>query len=190
MRQTLLALFATFAAEPTTDLVRGYVLGLGDLSQDQIKEAVFRAIRECHHLPKPSELRRLAGEDNNPETLAIAAWSDVLKAVPLGPWKHVAFQDVLINGTIRLLGGWPTFIERFSSADDEKWLRQDFIKAYKSLAGRGAGGELCLPLAGLSEKEVVNGSLQAPIPYRIGCSRIVGKAIAAGGGERNAGALE
>lgn len=169
IQRSLLALFATFGSEPTADLIRGYVIGIGDLSPEKIQEAVFRAIRECEHLPRPAELRRLAGECNDPEALAVAAWGDVLRAVPLGAWKSISFDDVTINAAIRNLGGWPNVIERFAGAEDEKWLRIEFVRTYKSLASRGIDGDACRPLPGLSEKQVAGGRIVDPAPVLIGC---------------------
>lgn len=180
--KALRALFATFGAEASADLLRGYVIGLGDLEAEQVRSAVFRAIRECDRLPRPAELRKLAGEVNDPEALAIAAWGDVLKAVPLGAWKSVSFDDVTINATIRNLGGWPTVIERFAGAEDEKWLRIEFVRTYKAMAARGVDGDACRPLPGRSEKQVAGGRIVDPIPVLIGCedSRAKISQVAAG----------
>lgn len=169
MQRSLGALFATFGAEPTKELLDGYVIGIGDLSPHILQEAVFRAIRECDRLPRPAELRRLAGEDSSPESMAIAAWGDVLRAVPLGPWKAIDFEDHLINATIRHLGGWPAVVERFAGTDEEKWLRIEFDRTYKTLAARGVNGEACRPLQGLSEKQVCGGQIVDPVPQRIEC---------------------
>jgi len=170
MQQTLGALFATFRTEPTKELLDGYVIGIGDLSAECLQWAVARAIRECLHLPRPAELRKLAGENNGPESWAIAAWDDVLRAVSsIGPWKAIDFEDHLINATIRHLGGWPAVVERFAGTDEEKWLRIEFERTYKNYAASGVDGETCRPLQGLSEKQVRSGQLVDPVPQRIEC---------------------
>jgi hypothetical protein len=169
--QSLKALFGAFAAEPTDDVLRGYVLGVGDLEPEKLQAAVFKAIRECEHLPRPVELRKFAGEHSTEDGLAIAAWGDVQRAVSLGPWKAVDFADCRINAVLRLLGGWPAVVERFACAEEEKWLRIEFVKTYQAIGNR-IGSEQCRPLMGLSEKQVVNGNIVDPVPVRIGCDPI------------------
>jgi hypothetical protein len=166
--QSLRALFGAFAAEATDDVLRGYAIGVGDMEPESLRIAVVTAIRECEFLPKPVQLRKFAGQAVSAESLAIAAWGDVLRAVPLGPWKAVDFADKRINATLRLLGGWPAIIERFAGAEDEKWLRLEFVKVYQSLGG-SVGDEQSRPLMGLSEKQVINGELCDPKPIAIGC---------------------
>lgn len=169
--ESLRALFGAFQVEATDDAIRGYVLGVGDIEPEKLQAAVFAAIRECDFLPKPVQLRKLAGEHVSGEGLAIAAWGDVLRAIPLGPWKAIDFADCRINGTVRVLGGWPAVVERFAGADEEKWLRIEFMKTYQAIGNR-IGTEQCRPLMGLSEKQVVNGSLVDPIPVVIGCDSV------------------
>ncbi len=160
-------LFANFAAEADEDQIRCYVLGLADLGEEAFNSAILRAIRELKFLPKVAELRELAGEKRDGESRAIAAWSDVLQAVRLGPYKHVSFEDRLCNAAIRNLGGWPKFHERY--CNDEKWVRLDFIKTYKSFVSSGVNGEVCQPLPGLSEVESVGGVVREPVPRLIAC---------------------
>jgi hypothetical protein len=151
-------------------MLRGYALGVGDIEPDKLQVAVMTAIRECEFLPKPVQLRKFAGEHVTAEGLAIAAWGDVLRAIPLGSWKAVDFADQRINATIRLLGGWPTVVDRFSGADDEKWLRIEFVKTYQAIGNR-ISEEQCRPLMGLSEKQVIAGKISDPVPVVIGCDK-------------------
>lgn len=169
--QSLKALFGAFQVEATDDTIRGYVLGVGDIEPEKLQAAVFAAIRECDFLPKPVQLRKLAGEHVSGEGLAISAWGDVLRAVPLGPWKAVDFADCRINATVRILGGWPAVVERFAGAEDEKWLRLEFLKTYQAIGNR-IGTEQCKPLMGLSEKQVVNGEIVDPVPVVIRCEAV------------------
>src|SRR6056297_880182 len=75
MARTLRSLFGAFATDATDDMVRGYVLGVGDIAPEKLQIAVARAIRECERLPRPVELRRLSGERTGDDR-AIAAWAD------------------------------------------------------------------------------------------------------------------
>lgn len=161
------SLAMAFDREATEVLYDAYWLGLGDLSIEQIRSAVALAIRECQNFPKPVELRRLCGAHIDADARAIAAWGDVQTALPLGSWKHVDFEDKLINATIRNLGGWPGFVGRFTDAEAEKWLRLEFIKTYNSFANSGVSGEAVAPLPGLSQATASGGMLRTPIPKLI-----------------------
>ena len=163
------ALFASFGQDATQAIMQGYWLGLNDLELTQVQQSVAIALKRCKFLPKPAELRDLLGLNVSEDDRAVAAWGDVLKAVRLGPYKHVDFQDKLCNAVIRNLGGWVTFLERFSDAESEKWLRIDFVKCYKAFAKSGVNGELIQALPGLAEREVVNGQLCLPVPRIVPC---------------------
>lgn len=162
------AMCETFGVQATKPILRGYWLGLVDLSIEDVRLAVAVSLRSSTSLPKPVDLRRYVGEQTA-EQRAIDAWGDALKAVAHGPYRHVDFGDRMINATIRSLGGWPSFCERFSGSDAEKWLRLDFVKTYQALAGRNVDGEACAPLPGLSQAEAVAGCMAAPAPRRIPC---------------------
>lgn len=161
------AMLETFGQEATKARLLGYWLGMRDLELGQVEEAVGRSLQTATRLPAPAELRELvlggSGQDR-----AMAAWGDVLKAIAEGPYRHVDFEDKLINAAIRLLGGWPSFLGRFEEAESEKWARLDFVKMYGSLVSSGVNGDACRPLAGLSVAEA-SGGIHEPVPRRIGC---------------------
>jgi len=145
-----------------------YTSGLEGLSDEDVLRASKLALQRCKFFPSPVELRELAGEASQ-DQLAVHAWQDVQRAIPHGSWKHIDFQDVVINATVRAMGGWPQFVGRFSDAENEKWARIEFLKLYKSMVGTLLSPESSAPLAGLSEATSVNGELVDPIPVRIGC---------------------
>jgi Domain of unknown function (DUF6475) len=161
------AMFETFGVQSTQPILYGYWLGLNDLSLEQVQLAVASAIRTCNHVPKPAELRELAG-CNNSETMSLSAWDDVLNAVSYGPYRHVDFEDKAINAVVRSMGGWPNFVSRFTDAESEKWVRLEFIRCYKVLASRGLSDEAMAPLAGISQFEF-NSPERKPMPIRIAC---------------------
>lgn len=169
IEQAMRALFATFNVEANANLLRGYLMGVADLSAQDIQVAIARAICECTFLPKPVELRKLTGSYIDHETRAQNAWNDVQRALPLGSYKHVDFQDKLCNAVIRNLGGWVAFVSRFTDAESEKWTRLEFVKTYKSFASSSVSGDMLEPLAGLSEASVRNGVVSKPVPVRIAC---------------------
>lgn len=166
------AMCLTMQMEASADMIRGYWLALSDLKLEDVQKAVVKAMRTStsnKKLPFPADLRVLAGAEVSPDQKGLFAWNDVLKALPLGPYKHVDFEDRVINACIRSMGGWPNFLSRFGSSDEEKWVRIEFLKSYKGFVEAGCNGDICRPLAGLGQKEVVNGKLSAPVPRRIGC---------------------
>lgn len=178
-RDCIGAMFKTFGAEVTEAAFDGYLMGLADVPLDQLRRAVVRGIRESATLPRPYDLRRLAGFGDSAEELALAAWNDVQKALGYGPYKTVDFDDKLCNAVIRLMGGWPSFCSRFSGAEDEKWVRQEFFRVYRSMSGSGVSIEAIKPLPGISQAEVVDGKLSDPVPRRIPCDVVrAGKTIA------------
>lgn len=145
-----------------------YSLALADLTADQMQTAVMRAIREVPRMPKPAELRELAGVTVDSDTKAVDAWGDVLKAIPKGSYVWPDFADQRINAVIRNLGGWPNFLSRLDGAEGEKWARHEFLKTYAA-TGETLSPEACRPLQGLGEKRCVGGRLVDPI-VRIECS--------------------
>lgn len=164
------ALFESYGQEATSPRLLGYWMGLGDLVLDDVKKAVTKAIRASERLPTPVELRRFAGE-LAPEDRAQAAWGDVLRAIPCGPYKHVDFEDSVINAAIRMLGGWPTFVSRFSGAESEKWARLEFLKTYQSLADYGVTGEAAAALPGLAEVQCFGGKVIPYQPIPVSCDQ-------------------
>ena len=168
-RTTIAALHKAFGVEATEASYDGYLMGLADLTIEELRRAVLLAIRERSVLPKPYDLRKLIGKSSSSEDRAVAAWNDVQRALRHGAYKTIDFQDKVCNAVIRNLGGWPNFCSRFSGAEEEKWVRQEFLKAYQSFAASGISTELAAPVPGLSEVEVVNGQIVDPVPRVIHC---------------------
>lgn len=167
--KAIAALAMAFDREASDVLYDAYWLGLGDLSIEQIQRSVATAIRELDHFPKPVELRKLAGAYVDGDSRAMSAWSDVQRAIGLGPYKHIDFADRLINATVRNLGGWPSFLSRFANAESEKWARLEFCRTYSAFAKLGVSGELLAPLPGLSQQTARGGVLMLPVPVRVDC---------------------
>ncbi len=160
------AMLETFGVEATDPILHGYWLGLEDLALDQVKLAVANAIRSRKTVPKPVELRELAGLITDPNAIAQLAFSKAMDAISShGPYKTVSFQDRTINAVIRSMGGWPNFCARFTDAESEKWVRIDFIRGYTNYANRPVSEEATAPLIGISE--VTNN--QPATPKLIGC---------------------
>ena len=142
-----------------------YEIGLGDLPDKQVEIGAAMAIRECRYMPTVKELRELASGVRDADRPALA-WDAVLK-VQFNPYWHMDFDDPVVNATIRNLGGWPSFVARFTDAEAEKWARKDFVETYARLLSSGVNGDACRPLPGLSQVQVVGGEKVDPIPKRI-----------------------
>lgn len=154
-----------------------YFQALQDLPIDEVGRAVGRCAQFCKFMPKPADIRERC--EGTAEDQAAIAWNDVLRAQPLGSYRHVSFDDTRINAAIRMLGGWPTMFERCATAESEKFYRLDFIKAYKTLAQRQLSDEAIAPLPGISECSVdmVNGVAKRipPRVHKIKCAAPTGE---------------
>jgi|LakMenEpi03Aug12_release.lakeMendotaPanAssembly.Ray.scaffolds.fasta_scaffold88732_4 hypothetical protein len=151
LEQGLEMLGEVFARDLTDNLLLGYFFALKDLSIEQIRKAIFRALQESKSFPTPASLIELSGYATLPRR-AMIAWGDALKAVSRhGCYRNVDFADKIINAVIRELGGWLTFITLFTSAREEEFLRMKFVKIYEHLSGfLDTSSPLCDFLPGMS----------------------------------------
>jgi len=161
------ALAELFNRQLSPATLKLYVSALEGLSIEVITDALEAAAATCEFFPLPFVIRKMAGVVSDDDQ-AVGAWAEVLDTVGIGSWSWVDFADGTINATIRNLGGWPTFVSRFTDAASEKWVRQEFLKTYVSLRNSGT---VAGPLAGLSEKEASGGTVRDPVPVRIGTDR-------------------
>ncbi len=168
-REELVSTMLSAYGKPTTGpLVAAYSMGLADLPTEALQLAVVHLLRTSKFLPRVCEIREaINGSDDE---RAVASWLVAMQTVSrLGPYRHIDFQDRFINGAIRLLGGWPQFCARFTSAEAEKWLRKEFLATYSMISARGYAGESCKALPGLSDAEVIDGEQAAPVPRLVSC---------------------
>lgn len=155
-----------FRVKATDTLATAWLWGLAGLTIKQIHVAAAAAIRTKKFFPSVAELRELTGE-TTPDQAAELAWIEFLDASKLGPYRHVDFQDRAINATVRSLGGWVNALGRFSGADEERFLKRDFIAAYKIWSARDCSGDSGAPLQGLSEGIMRHGKFIPAAPMRI-----------------------
>jgi hypothetical protein len=155
-------LFVCLGKEANELVYKAYWIGLQDLSIEQVKQATGLAMRNCKFVPKPIELREMV--EGTKQDAAELAWIELQQAIPLGPYKHIDFCDGVINATVRSLGGWPSFLSRFTSADEEKWARKDFMQTYQRLSATALSDEAMAYLPGITEMK--------PMPVRIASNRI------------------
>lgn len=152
------SLGVVYGKEITDELLAVYFQVLKDIPIWRLKAIAAAHVACCRFWPTPSELRGA-----NPSADAVRAWDAANSAIHHhGMYRHVDFEDQVVNATIRHLGGWPTFCAR--DPKDETWTRKEFIQVYKSLANSGLTEEQSQPLAGISEANEVkreNGKIQA-----------------------------
>jgi hypothetical protein len=141
-----------FNRQVTEHTFEAYFVGLEGLSVPQIEAGVSRALRECSFMPPAAELRKLAGELTGADR-AVKAWGAFEAAVmEHGGYRTVDFDDVVINATVRNLGGWE-FVCDMSVREFENFLREKFLKAYVSFYMAGVGEEEAAPLRGTFDRE-------------------------------------
>ena len=161
------ALFAAFGQECTEASLNGYWIGLSDLEIRDVQKSVAVAIRTTKFVAKPFELREMTGTVVSEESRSQMAWLDVQRALKVGAYKSIDFDDKLCNAAIRSLGGWPNFVARFVSAKEEEFARHAFLKSYRNLAASSVSGDACKPLPGLSQVTIIAGCVSGPV--RIEC---------------------
>lgn len=133
----------------TDDMLAVYFECLRDIPIWRLKAIAASHVACNRFWPTPSELRGV-----NPSADAVRAWDTANAAIHIhGMYRHVDFDDSVVNATIRHLGGWPEFCAR--DPKDETWTRKEFIQTYKSLAASGLTAEQAAPLAGISEANQV-----------------------------------
>lgn len=112
---------------------RAYWMALDDLPIEAIERAVRSALRSARFFPRPVELREACG-DIPPAGRAAIAFEAVRRAIrEQGAYRSVAFDDPLVNATVRNLGGWPRLCGQTKDELD-KWTRKDFERVYAALA--------------------------------------------------------
>ncbi len=161
--ESLAILFEAFRATASEVTFKAYLAALNDLQPETVECAVFGAIKTCKYCPTAGELRELCGQTGLADRPSVA-WEAVLKAIPLGGWKTIQFDDPTTNAVIRNLGGWPTFLEEFRDAEGERWARKRFIDTYRSLMRTRLSDEAYAPLPGLGQAEVRGGQVVKPAP--------------------------
>jgi hypothetical protein len=160
----------TFDKEASDAMISAYWMALSDCNIHDIEQSVQQAMRKCDFMPKPAEIRKFIGGGTD-EDVAIAAWLDVVQAMPLGAYKSICFRDPIINATIRSLGGWPALFDKCGSSQDESFYRHAFLKTYASLANSRLSGESTMSLSGIAEITVVDKQVVPVKPLFIGAVR-------------------
>jgi len=150
----VLALCEAFGRKASPATFEAYRIGLEAIDDQGLARALAAALRTCHYMPSPAELRELSGE-LQPAARAIKAWEAFRSAhARCGYRKSVNFDDTLINATIRNLGGWEAVCLRYEAESaSETWLRKDFDRIYAAMMAGGITDGQTAPLRGSIERE-------------------------------------
>lgn len=150
---SLAALAETLGGAVGEITAEGYWRGLEDLSIEEVEAACLAAMKTCRFMPKPVELRELAGAGDG--GLGVIAWTTFIEAARRTAWGDRAgldFEDKAINAAVRAIGG----IEMIRRSDESAlhtFTRKAFIEAYNAYRARPAslaehGTPLALPSGG------------------------------------------
>lgn len=146
------ALAETFGAPLSAGQILGYRLGLGNLPLDDIERAVAVALENSKYMPKPAELREMAGA-MSVATRATLAWQAVRKAVhSVSVYGSVQFDDDTTTATVRNMGGWATLCNS-PGESFETWTRKQFEQVYARLYGLDLHPDQTRALLGLHGEE-------------------------------------
>lgn len=125
------ALFELHGKEISPVLLGLYWEALRDLTPAQFREATGRALRECKFLPKPAELRELAG--NGSAARALIAWDAVRAALRKYSYTTSVDFGPLVNAVIRSMGGWYA-LDDMATSELDVWGKKEFERVYALLA--------------------------------------------------------
>ncbi len=96
---------ATFNEKIGELRAEGYLMGLSDLSIDDVERGARRALKESRFFPRPSELRELAV--GSADDLAEMAWLELLSEVRrVGSYGTPALGDDLSEAVRCVWGTW------------------------------------------------------------------------------------
>ena len=164
----LTALAAAYSCAVDSALIQAYWLGLGDLTIEQVEQAAREALRVCVYMPKPAEIRELAGVIS-PQHRAVLAWGEVLQAISeVGAYESVDFGDPATHASVRSVGGW---ICLCAMSDKElRFAQRDFERHYVASCKVAVSESRGKYLPGVSERcNAANGlAVKPPVIRALG----------------------
>ena len=108
-----------FRESITKDGLRFRFAAMREYDIDQVRNAAIRVIRGRKYTKFPttgeiiSEIEATGG--TSLEFRAMEAWARVLDHVRSGQWRYRGTGDASIDGTVRMMGGWPRMGEMLTS---------------------------------------------------------------------------
>ncbi len=148
----------TFNRPLTSGLLDGYWMALEDLSAEDLKTAVKRAVVTSKFMPTPAELLALVRPQPNPAVDALKAWQVVRNAIDVHDYLVASIDfGTLVNAVIRNLGGWDTLCKAtLPELDNPGWLRKRFEEIYRAFASTDESTLKGEPLEGALPRNYVN----------------------------------
>jgi hypothetical protein len=132
----LATLSETFARPLGDGAVEGYRIGLSDLSNDQLRQAMARALRESKFMPTPKELRDYV--EGPTRITGAMQWAHVRKTMDkLDIYGSPDFGPA-VNAVVHALGGWKVLCEK--SIPDLVWIQKDFERLYTEFSVKDLSG--------------------------------------------------
>lgn len=159
--EAMAMLAITFGVEADKALYAAYWMALEDIDIEQVQAGIAKTMRSCRFMPKPVEIREASL--GSTDTAALLAWDAVAKAAAsVGGYTSVQFEDPVATAAVRQLGGWAEICSK-NTAEFHKWTRQEFLRAYKGLAGCNLPEETTRYLPGRGEaRNEASGYLPEP----------------------------
>lgn len=108
-----------------------YADALSDLSMDQVKTAMRRAVRECKFFPAVSDLRALV--IGAPSDEGMIQWTGLCRAAErFGAYQHLIVHDHATSEALKcVFGNWGSFCEQCVEGPALAIKRQEFLAAYR-----------------------------------------------------------
>jgi hypothetical protein len=135
-KAALAVLAAIFSRPLDVPTLKGYELGLSDLSDEELARATAKALKTCKFMPSPSELRELAGAGKG--AAALVAWDRVRWAMRKYGYTHSVDFGPLVNAVVRNMGGWIA-LDAMSKDHIDVWGKKEFERVYSILSTKPNG---------------------------------------------------
>ena len=135
-KAAIAALAATFGRAVEPAMLKGYEIGLADLTDQQLSFATARALRESKFMPTPKELRDYV--EGPTRITAAMQWAHVRRTLDtLDIYGSPDFGPV-VNAVVHALGGWKVLCEK--SIPDLVWIQKDFERLFAEYSGKDLSG--------------------------------------------------
>ena len=130
---------AIFEKSITESMVKLYWQVLKDFSDDEVHEAINRALITCKFMPKPSELREII--QGSSKDHAVDEWAKVISEMRrTGSYGNPRLSDVT-KKVVDQIGGWSQLCAL--SYRELEFKGKSFAEIYESKVGKGLIGLDC-----------------------------------------------
>jgi hypothetical protein len=122
-----------FGTEVDRALLDAYWIALDGMSDGDFELAAKRSMEELRFMPKPVELRELAGFIPV-SARATLAWAHAMEALSsIGPYESVDLGDPVAHAAVRAVGGW-VWLGSQTTDHLERFVSGRFVKAYVAVS--------------------------------------------------------